>query len=74
MARTEWSGPLPKKDDFGDEYKDVMYDGKTRQGPWANMTEKSWLVHGIGRLGTGYGQKYFRDDSGKWVRWIKVEG
>ncbi len=67
-----WLGTLPEKDDFGDPYKGVMIDGKTRMGPWANMTEASWAKYGIGRLGQGYGQKYVKEDAtGKW---LKVEG
>jgi hypothetical protein len=66
-----WSSKLPPKDDFGDTYVGVMIDGKTKMGPWANMTPTSWKRHGIGRLGTGYGQKYKRQSDG---RWLKVEG
>ena len=32
------------------------YDGKTRDGPWANMCEYHFRLHGIG-LGVGKGQK-----------------
>lgn len=66
-----WISPLGEYDDFGIKFEDVMYDGKTRMGPWANMTEDSWQVHGVGRLGTGYGQKYKKQTDG---RWLKVEG
>jgi hypothetical protein len=66
-----WLGNLPPKDDFGVLYSTTMYDGKTIHGPWANMTPKSWRVHGCGRLGTGYGQKYEKQENG---RWLKVEG
>jgi hypothetical protein len=37
--------------------KDSGRDGKTMRGPWAIMTPGSW-VDGIGRTGTGFGQKY----------------
>jgi hypothetical protein len=66
-----WNGPLPETDDFGDRYHKVMIDGKTRQGPWANMTDTSWRLYGIGRLGTGCGQRYEKQEDG---RWLKVEG
>jgi hypothetical protein len=66
-----WHGDLGITDDFGMIYGTIMIDGKTRQGPWANMTEKSWKKHGIGRLGTGYGQKYQKQSDG---RWLKIEG
>jgi len=32
-------------------------DGKTTDGPWANMCISCWATHGIG-LGTGLGQLY----------------
>lgn len=34
----------------------AAFDGKTRQGPWANMCPGCFPVHGIG-LGTGKGQR-----------------
>jgi hypothetical protein len=71
MANKYWMGDLPEKDDFGIKYEKVMYDGKTRQGPWANMSQRSWDVHGCGKLGTGYVQKYAKQDDG---RWLKVAG
>lgn len=41
--------------DFCD--RTARYDGKTIMGPWANMCQKHWDKHGVGRLGTGYGQR-----------------
>jgi hypothetical protein len=35
----------------------AVYDAKTTQGPWAYMCEPCWNAYGVGRLGTGYGQK-----------------
>ena len=66
-----WLGKLPEHDDFGRRYEKVMYDGKTSYGPWANMCQWSWDVHGCGKLGQGYGQKYERQPDG---RWLKVAG
>jgi len=31
-------------------------DGKTTRGPWANMCDDCYMLHGIG-LGTGRGQR-----------------
>jgi hypothetical protein len=62
-----WCGPLNGFDDFGRSYKDVMYDAKTKQGPWANMTEEFWKEHGYPRLGVGYGQKYVKQSDGRWL-------
>lgn len=37
--------------------RESRFDGATKMGPWAYMCVECWLTHGIGRLGTGYGQK-----------------
>lgn len=66
-----WAGRLPDYDDFGIPYEKTMIDGKTIHGPWANMTPESWKAHGVGRFGTGFGQKYEEQEDG---RWLKVEG
>lgn len=36
--------------------EDAAYDGRTKDGPWANMCEDCFKVHGVG-LGLGKGQK-----------------
>ncbi|QDP65323.1 MAG: hypothetical protein Unbinned200contig1000_63 [Prokaryotic dsDNA virus sp.] len=63
------------QDDFGDFFTmkvgEVVYDAATKYGPWATMTEKSWKLNGIGKLGTGFGQKYVRNEKGELH---KVEG
>lgn len=66
-----WLSPLDAFDDFGDIFTDEMIDGKTKMGPWANMTPASWKEHGVGRLGQGFGQRYKKQSDGKW---LKVEG
>jgi len=43
----------------------VMYDGKTRHGPWAIMCEAAWELYGCGKLGTSFGQKYLRNEAGE---------
>jgi len=70
-AKKYWMGNVQKQDDFGDEIVDVFIDGKTNQGPWGFMTPESWKKHGVGKLGTGFGQKYKKQDDGKW---LKIEG
>lgn len=35
----------------------AVYDGKTVHGPWAYMCQACWDEIGIGRLGTGFGQR-----------------
>lgn len=37
---------------------DAVYDGKTKSGPWANMCEPCFTIHGVG-LGEGRGQRLF---------------
>lgn len=70
-----WCGPLGGFDDFGDAYDlkpgGEMFDAKTKQGPWGNMTRRSWEKHGVGRLGLGWGQRYEMQPNG---RYLKVEG
>lgn len=64
-------------DDFGvpftNQKGEVIYDAKTihRGGCWATMTEQSYQLHSIKRLGQGFGQKYVRQQSGQLH---KVEG
>ena len=43
----------------------VMYDGKTKHGPWAIMGEAAWELYGCGHLGAGFGQKYRRNEAGE---------
>lgn len=63
------------KDDFGipftNQKGEVVYDAKTKMGPWATMTEQSFGLYGFGSLGLGFGQKYVRDENG---HLNKVEG
>lgn len=66
-----WCGQ-PAEDDFGVPVKDVLYDARTRHGPWALMTEESWRDHRAApNLGTGCGQKYEKQPDG---RFLKVAG
>lgn len=37
---------------------DFYIDGRTKHGPWANMCASCWRLHGVGKLGTGFGQKF----------------
>ena len=41
---------------LGEDQKLALYDGKTKDGPWAYMCEDHFKSHGVG-LGTGRGQK-----------------
>jgi hypothetical protein len=35
----------------------AVIDGRTVHGPWANMCPTHWRLVGVGRLGTGFGQR-----------------
>lgn len=70
-AQKYWMGSVPRIDDFHQEIKDIFIDGKTTQGPWAFMTPESWEKEGVGKLGLGLGQKYQKQENGKW---LKIEG
>ena len=65
-----WMGSVGEEDDFGNPIKDEFIDGKTRMGPWANMSPESFKQYGVG-LGTGRGQKYKKQPDGKWK---KIQG
>ncbi|MCJ1903190.1 hypothetical protein MR829_22945 [Paracoccus versutus] len=62
------SAEAMSKDDFDVPFTkqtgEVIYDAKTKFGPWATMTEASYRTHGVGVLGIGFGQKYVRDEQG----------
>lgn len=62
------------EDDFGypftKEEGEIVYDARTKGGPWATMSESSFELFGAGQLGLGSGQKYRRNAQG---HLIKVE-
>ena len=68
-----WIGTvgMDEKDDFGFPLDGEFIDGRTRFGPWAIMSLGSWKNNGVGKLGTGFGQRYKKQPDG---RWLKVEG
>lgn len=45
----------------------VFVDGRTRGGPWAIMCENCHQTQGVG-LGQDYGQKYEKQEDGKWLK------
>jgi hypothetical protein len=70
-GKVYWVSPVGERDDFGSKVGSVIYDGKTRMGPWALMTSASWLAYGIGKTGLGCAQRYEKQPDGKW---LKTEG
>ena len=66
-----WRGEVPRLDNMGVPIKDEFIDGKSWLGPWGLFVPESWSKVGVGRLGTGLGQRYRKQADGKW---LKVEG
>lgn len=71
QEKSYWLTTVPSHDDFRQPIRDVFIDGRSRMGPWGLFTPDSWRYYGTGRLGVGWGQRYVRQDDG---RWLKVEG
>lgn len=55
MSTTVQVATLPKCDIC--QTLDAEYDGATFFGPWAYMCEPCWNQNGVGKLGTGFGQR-----------------
>ena len=68
MATATWLGSHTC-DFCHKEITDILYDAKTKYGPWATMCNSCFFNNGLG-LGLGLGQKY-KLNNGKF---IKVEG
>jgi len=73
IKKVYWLSPAPAKCDTCDTpIQNVFVDGKTEYGPWGCLCMSCFtLGPGIGKLGTGFGQKYQKQQDGKW---LKVEG
>ena len=67
--RTTYVGASITCDICNGAFKDVMYDAKTRGGPWGNICKSCFAFDGVG-LGIGLGQRYVLEPEG----WIKVAG
>ena len=67
MSKTRYYvGDIPSHDDFGDRIDGIFYDSQTKSGQWAIMTPASWKLYRRGiTLGTGYGQRYEKDVTGR---------
>lgn len=69
-----WNGTPPAKCNICNKPLDhVFYDMRLLSGTWAFLcTDHALNGPGIGKTGTGFGQKYVRQEhTGKW---LKVEG
>ena len=66
-----WTSPLPKGCQLsGQPFGEMMYDANLPGIGWGNWCHDTFVAGG-GKLGTGLGQKYVKQDNG---RWLKVEG
>jgi hypothetical protein len=66
-----WTRIVGEKDDFGSPIENEFIDGVIKEGHWAIMSIDSWRRYSNGQLGTGWGQRYKKQENGKW---LKVEG
>lgn len=76
MARLKyWMGDPPEVCDLNSAHKitTTFIDGATRRGPWANMCPDCYRTEGRG-LGTGYGQKYEKQEIDGEIKWVKTGG
>lgn len=76
MVKKYWMGTPDEFDAFNrlidNEFIDGMVGPQCGAGfAWAIFTPDSWKHFGCGKLGTGFGQRYVKQDDG---RWLKVEG
>jgi len=62
-----WAGDPVECDICNKPYKNMMYDGKTQFGGWANMCQPCFNRYGTG-LGTGKGQRYTKQEDGRWLK------
>lgn len=68
-----WQGPVTERCETCEtELKNVFYDAVTKHGPWAIMCPSCHnLGPGLGKVGSGVGQKFERQPDGSFV---KTEG
>jgi hypothetical protein len=72
-GRRFWMGGSPTRCDACEAaLRGVFYDAATRFGAWGILCPTCHVFGpGLGRTGSGRGQKYERQDDG---RWLKTEG
>lgn len=64
--KIKWLGST-KCDICHAECKHILYDGRTVYGPWAVMCVDCFVLAGRG-TGTGFGQRYEKNDKGEFVK------
>lgn len=68
-SKVYWLSPLTGCDLCQQEFGNVMYDARVG-GPWGNICQPCFTANHC-RTGQGYGQKYEKQDDGKF---LKTEG
>lgn len=65
-----WMGSVPSNcDACSMELTDKFYDAKTKFGPWGNLCPACHTNGpGLGKVGTGLGQGYTKQDDGRWLK------
>jgi hypothetical protein len=71
MGRSVQVSVLPKCDFCNETAK---YDARTKVGQWAYMCTECFKKHGVGKLGTGYGQEFVLREPLKVSKKAKTEG
>ena len=68
---SHWIGDLSQGCDICKRpFGRFMYDAKTTFGPWANLDEACFVLHGMG-MGQGRGQKYEKQEDGSYLKMNK---
>lgn len=68
MSKPVYYVSAPDKCDICEKpFGNIMYDGATTFGPWANMCAKCHSLNGRG-LGVGRGQRYEKQEDGRWLK------
>jgi hypothetical protein len=71
LPKVYWLSEVPAGCQLsGKPFNGVMYDANLPGIGWGLWCYEAFEYHG-GKLGTGFGQKYRRQDDG---RWLKVAG
>ena len=70
MSDKYWCSPAPRTCDVCDgDLVGTFYDAKTAYGHWGCLCGRCF-THGpgLGKLGTGLGQRYEKQADGKWLK------
>jgi hypothetical protein len=63
-----WLSPVTNCDICSKPLTNEMCDIKTKLGPWGLLCMPCVGKHTTGKLGTGFGQRYEKQDDGRYLR------